>query len=133
MTASTTPSASPTITDQHVQFVRLEGQFRLISQGMTQITYIFLGLFAYLSIDSLAGKTTWAQIAVLLFENRDTLAWAPWLIALVAAGWGIGCQYRMRRTTESLQKRIVDLERVIDPNRTSSGLTTTGETPKALR
>ena len=112
-----------------------------------------VGIFywIYKSIDSLAGKHTFADIGIKvegdlqtstkeqagqIVDNPFVTSWLPWAVAiglillllLIAVGYGLR-QRKLRRTTiERLQGRIKSLERNQDPNRTSSGLTPQGQT-----
>ncbi len=70
-----------------------------------------------------------ANVAVYLFSLLDSKTrWLPWGVALIAIIYGLIQRELRRRKTAYLQGRIVRLEQQIDPGRTSSGLTTRGET-----
>ncbi|MGA8029011.1 MAG: hypothetical protein WB992_17870 [Bryobacteraceae bacterium] len=86
-----------------------------------------LGMAYFFShmVHDLAGKTTSADIGIKLLGSitvSEALAWA------VAAICG-GVAYKTGRTNRSLAKRLsrmADIEREIDPNRSSSHLDSTG-------
>jgi len=100
-------------------------------------------LFTYLSIDKISGKDTNAAIDLNLNADANIIlsilnkigiekiiCWTIIIISLFYA-W---IQQRLRyKKTAYLQNRIEELEKQIDPHRTSSGLTNTGETPKEDR
>lgn len=84
--------------------------------------------FVYMSIASLAGQTTNADIGVTVIGNIKLSE----VFAFLFGGGGIvyGLRQRALRksTIERLQDRIKKLEAARDPNRTSSGLTSRGDT-----
>jgi len=89
---------------------------------------VLIARYGYLTIDSLAGGRTMADIGIQLFTDiriSSALAW-------VLAGSGIYYGHRQRKlrgdVVERLQRRIRELEERLDPNRSSSRLTPRGET-----
>lgn len=91
--------------------------------GLVAICYL-----VYRSIDTLAGRSTDAKIGLsLLGDVRFSDA-----VAAVLGGGGMlygYAQHRLRRSViERLQGRIRKYEEMIDNGRTSSGLTTSGDT-----
>ncbi|MEW6351245.1 MAG: hypothetical protein AB1646_19490 [Thermodesulfobacteriota bacterium] len=89
---------------------------------------VFIAHWIYLAILALAGQKTIADIGI-SFLGSVTVSEA---LAVVLGGGGIAYglkQRKLRRDTiERLQARIQDLERRLDPNRTSSSLTRRGTT-----
>jgi hypothetical protein len=84
----------------------------------------------YLSIDSVAGKTTAFQAAVtvgfsLLWDIRFVVAFS---VAGAASVWAAAERWLRHRKVEHLQGRVKELELQIDPGRSTSGLTTKGRT-----
>ena len=89
----------------------------------------------YRSVDAVTGQTTYADIDIAfnaLANLRSSLALGAVavLISLAFLGvwYGILQRNLRRKTVERLQKRVKELEKQMDPNRTSSELTTRGET-----
>jgi len=91
--------------------------------GLVAISY-----FIYLSIDSLAGETTAADIGIGLLADIKLSDAAAWVFGGSGTVYGLRQRTLRRSTIERLQARIKELEKAIDPKRTSSGLTTRGET-----
>ena len=96
----------------------------------------FIFYCGYLSISVLAGKTTQADINVNIFEsfavqlmqNTRLLEWAQYVLIIALILWGL-FERRLRGTTIArLTARINQLELKLDPKRTSSRLTSTGQT-----
>jgi hypothetical protein len=91
-------------------------------------TFCFLFYCAYLMIDTLAGQSTTADILVRVlsdFRINNALSYA------LAGGFGVwGWRERRLRqkSVKTMHARIKELELAIDPQRTSSNLTTIGET-----
>ncbi len=100
----------------------------MVFQRTLLISWGFLSLifyFAYLMIDSLAGQETQANIGISMFFDWRSLG-----ILLGAGGIAYGWRERRLRqsTVQRLQPRIQELERLLDPGRTTSLLTEKGET-----
>ena len=97
--------------------------------GFVLITY-FAGKYTFLCIDALAGKTTNADINSNL-ANMDLKSLAS-ILGIIFGALGIRYgrkQSKLRKdTVESLQNRIINLEKRLDPNRSSSRLTPRGDT-----
>jgi hypothetical protein len=96
--------------------------------GLVGIVYV-----VYLIVDSLSGKQTMANIGVSFLADVKISTALSYLAggSGVAYGWN---QSRLRKSAvERLSGRIKELEKAIDPKRTSSGLTGRGEThPETL-
>lgn len=99
--------------------------------GIRTLGWVAIAWFVYLSVKELAGKDTWANIVLAIFApNADrpnsVLIWQ--VLALVVFLWAIAERKFRLYKVGRLSGRIRSLEEHIDPNRSSSGLTTTGET-----
>lgn len=88
--------------------------------------------WVYHSIDALAGQST---------EFKSVVNWAleinldvKFLIGLAITGWGaaFGIEKLRQRTIRERSEYIKQLEARIDPRRTSSELSDTGQRPKLL-
>ena len=105
----------------------------LVKAGM----WVGLAMSAARIVEALAGKTTSANldlsletntnIVVELFSKFNSQKYA-WMVAIVFIIYSFREKSLRRRKTKYLQGRINKLEKSIDPNRESSGLTPTGET-----
>ena len=92
---------------------------------------ILVARYAYLSVDALAGDVTVADIGVGVRILGNVKVSTILCTAVGVLGTVYGLQQRSLRksTTERLTARIEDLERRIDPKRSTSGLTSRGDTP----
>jgi hypothetical protein len=83
---------------------------------------------------SLSGKTSFAyyDIAVSFVTDLNMSEWFAYAFGLLFGGGGTIFGYKERklrkRKTEYLADRNAKLEKIIDPNRSSSNLQTTGDT-----
>lgn len=82
----------------------------------------------YLSVLALAGKTTIAEIAARFVANIGISQSLAWLLSGGGVAYGIRERKLRQKTVKRLQTRIQDLEKRIDPKRSSSELTPLGET-----
>lgn len=106
-------------------WIELIGFFKLL---IRYITWLGLAFFGYLSIDALAAETTYLEIfnSVTVELLSKSLPW--WALTTVFALWAILERSLRKRKTKKLTKRIEHLETKLDPQRTSSGLLSTGDT-----
>lgn len=91
--------------------------------GAVGITY-----FAYKAVESLAGRETGASLLVELVSDFKLNIVFPWLVAIGGAVFGLLQRYLRRTTIQRLHRRIHELEELVDPGRSSSNLTSTGDT-----
>ncbi|WP_022949551.1 hypothetical protein [Methylohalobius crimeensis] len=114
-----------------------EGAFKLylLERGYNIIVLLlrygfFLGLayIGYLSLKELAGKATIADIAFTFLGKQAVSNWGYNLALFVSIIWALTERKLRLRKTKYLSERPKNLEKQIDPNRTSSGLQPTGET-----
>ncbi len=84
--------------------------------------------YGYLAIDSLAGQSTLADIAVNFMTNIKVSVVVSWTVAGGGVFYGLRQRKLRRDTVERVQKRNQKLEAIIDKRRTSSQLTPRGDT-----
>jgi hypothetical protein len=93
----------------------------------------FCGYCAVLIARAFAGHITHANVAMRFvvggFAHFGTAKFA-WPISFGSVGYALLERRERRRKTGKLAKRIAELERMLDPTRTSSELTATGQTRK---
>jgi len=87
-----------------------------------------LGYLAYLSIKSLSGQVTFADIVIRFISDFRTSRGVAYLFGLGGIGYGVRQRKLRRDNIEESSQRIEHLEKVIDPGRSSSRLTRRGET-----
>jgi len=74
----------------------------------------------------LAGKTTLANIALSFAQsNSDQLQYLVWGILIL---WALAERWLRKQKTRYLHRRVLDCEKRLDPNRSSSHLTEAGDT-----
>lgn len=90
---------------------------------------VAVGFSVWTAIPYLAGRTTKAVFLV-LFRQIGTVDAVPWILMSCAVIWAILERSLRRRKTVYLAARNRMLELQIDPDRSSSGLTGTGDSRK---
>lgn len=109
---------------------RVDQYYKTIRTGIRSIAVIAVAYFAFECFRQFAGKSTELNLALSLLVNA--LVDIKFVVSLSVAGLASILAWRERRLryrkTEELQGRIIKLERRIDPNRSSSGLTPKGKT-----
>jgi hypothetical protein len=104
--------------------------FDLAREAIRAAIWIAGFYYLYLSVAELAGKKTLTWMALQAFVSVDNDYGAPWIIAFLALVYAAAQRKLRLHKTEEMQGHIRELETRLDPNRTSSGLTSTGQTPR---
>jgi hypothetical protein len=84
--------------------------------------------YAYLAIASLAGKETFAKILVSFVANMTISKWLAYAFGGGGVLYGVKERRLRRNTARRLAPGRIQYEEGLDPLRSSSGLTQTGET-----
>lgn len=94
--------------------------------------WVSIAYIAYLAIKELAGQTTVANFVLGYFTSEAPGTSSSFIWMLVAGAcflWAKIERWLRLRKVSAMSARIKELELLQDKNRTSSGLTNTGETP----
>ncbi len=95
--------------------------------GLIGVTFAFSYFGVFKPVEVLAGQATFATIDLGMLV-RFGMGGA----ATVFGGGGLAYGWRQRKlrrdTVQEMGKRIAELEKLVDPNRSSSGLTLRGDT-----
>jgi hypothetical protein len=100
----------------------------VIGKAIYGATIVGVAYYIYRIFDALAGKTTLTYIFTSLLANITITASIAVSLALTGLGYGLYQKRQRKKTTERLHKRIKELETYFDENRSTSGLTTRGDT-----
>lgn len=100
------------------------------------VLYLGLAYFSYLSVVELAGKVTIANFFLqYIADSKESRGWLwvviralPWVLAISCTAWAMLERYLRKKTVESMQGRIKQLELRLDPGRSTSTLTNQGDT-----
>ena len=104
---------------------KITGLISLFVKCSTAFGFVFL---FYLSIKSLAGQNTWADITVDLLSNIKFSQVAAWVFGCGGLIYGRVQHGLRKKNVTFFQGRIQTLETRIDPDRSSSNLTIDGGT-----
>lgn len=99
-----------------------------ISKGIPWGALILIAYWLSGSINSLAGKTTFADIGVAFLGDFSISKALAYALTVGCIGYGLKERRLRRETIDRLHGRIKELELKEDPRRHSSGLTTKGTT-----
>ena len=88
----------------------------------------FIAYCGYLIVAALAGHHTVADIGIRFLGNIRISEGLAWLLGGGGIAYGYKQRSLRRSTIERLQGRNTELEKRLDPNRSSSQLLTTGRT-----
>lgn len=95
------------------------------------IKYGFLAIafyYSYRMVDALAGKETISNIAFKMITDLKMNQWMAYAIGGCGLSYGLAERSVRKKTVTRLHSRIEELELKKDPKRTSSMLTSTGDT-----
>ncbi|WP_198389841.1 hypothetical protein [Burkholderia ubonensis] len=109
--------------------------FSLATDIVWALALVGVAYCVYLCVKALAGQTTAANFVLsYLSDPKGGASAKPWIgSTVVATLWGAAERWLRRRKVASMSRRSKDLERLFDANRTSSGLTETGQVPRRNR
>lgn len=128
-TMAVNPSAQPkSEAEIRLSFHRVDA---IVSVAKTLIKYAALvacTFFVYKSVAALAGKETLASIGLNILGNVKVSDGVLYVLTGGSIAYGLGERSLRRRNIKRLTPRSIELEKRLDPNRTSSGLTTKGTT-----
>lgn len=120
------PKTSSHIPDRALTLAKIDGVLRLARLVVTFAGICFVILCSGYALRPFAGQVT---IVSLVFSFLADIKFAVAVtLAGAASAWAVAERVLRRRKTEQLQGRIIELERRIDPERTSSDLTPQGTT-----
>ena len=117
----------------HAYRMRKLQLWQSIGQGIVKIacTLVTCG-FLYLSLRQLAGRQTIADLRFKAIADLKANRWlalsVPWGVASLATAWGAGERYLRKRHIKRVSSETSELQKMIDPQRRSSGLSRKGET-----
>lgn len=80
------------------------------------------------AIKTLAGQTTTTDIGIRLFTDLKISEGLAYLFGGGGVLYGYSRRRQQRKYSREVGQRLAEMETSIDPNRTSSGLTPTGDT-----
>jgi hypothetical protein len=127
---ATPPSEKPTRTelDYRLSFKRLDTFSGICRDVIKWGVIAYLARCGYLVVAALAGKSTFADIGIQFLANVKVSDGIIYL--LLGGGWayGLGQRKLRRRHIERVVKSKNELEKLLDPKRTSSNLTEKGTT-----
>jgi hypothetical protein len=117
--------------DHELKLKRLDVLSKALDALTPTVTAIGLAIFGiYLPSKVLAGHITFASIGINVLGDLSIAQSASYLFGIAGIAYGIRAQRLRGSVTVRLAERERALELRLDPNRTSSGLTPRGTTPK---
>jgi hypothetical protein len=111
-----------------VRFKRLDVIGQALNRFLQGATLVGIAAFTYLSVNSLSGHYTFADIGVRFLGDLKISEALAYVLAGGAVSYGLKERRLRRQTTERLTARTSQLEKELDARRSSSGLTTKGTT-----
>lgn len=116
------------LTDKQIRMFVIDRTYDLGSLLVRSIFWAFVTYYIYRSIAVLAGQVTVASVWVSFITKASHGGAARWIFTALLAGWGFIERAFRKQNIRRMSARIKNLESQIDPQRTSSGLTPSGDT-----
>jgi hypothetical protein len=124
------------MSDSHIppelrlEFHRTDQLYSTVRTLIRGLCWVVAAYFGFGAVKELAGQSTDVSLALsfvisALFEVKFVIAIA---LSGAACAWAAAERMLRHRKVEKLQGRIRELETAIDPDRSTSGLTTKGQT-----
>ena len=126
------PPATPSLREQlehSRKFKTLDIIGNIVTQTIKWGSVVLIARYGYLSIASLAGQKTLADIVVRFLGNIKVSDGIAYLLGAGGVIYGIGERQLRRRNIRRIAKDKNNLERIVHPGRTSSKITESGTTP----
>ncbi len=111
----------------------IDGLVMLGKTGFIVLAVIGLGRYARDVLVAFAGKETAANLALSLIVNLQADRWFAYLVGAMGVGYGAVERHLRRRNIRRLTAHTAQLEKRLNPARTSSGLTPEGKTRREDR
>lgn len=89
---------------------------------------VLIAYFGYRTVAVLAGETTTANIGIRFLADLRVSEAVAWIFGASGVAYGLRQRTLRRSTVERLHGRIESFEKQLDPRRSSSQLTSRGET-----
>jgi len=105
-----------------------EGTVSVLNTLVKFGAFVLIARYGYLAVESLAGKTTAADIGLSLLADIKVSTLVAWSLGGGGILYGLKQRKLRKDTIERLSSRIQELERQLDSRRTSSRLTERGDT-----
>jgi hypothetical protein len=113
-----------------VEAYRTDQRYLTLRTAIKGGCWVAVAYYGFEAIKQLAGESTRVDVALSLFLSAAAKLEVAILVSLAGAAcaWGFLERTLRHRKVEKLQGRIRKLETMLDPNRSSSGLTPAGRT-----
>lgn len=108
---------------------RTQGVVSVLTTAIWAMAVVLVARYSYLTVDTLAGDRTVADIGIRVLGDIRISAILPMAVGFGGILYGYRQRSLRKSAIERLASRNRNLERRTDPGRTSSGLTSRGDTP----
>ena len=111
-----------------LSYKKYEGFFSTVKYSIKYGAIVLCARYAYLATLALAGKSTFADIGFRVLGNLTISHGICYLVASGGVLYGVGQRRLRRRHIKRVEILKNNYERILNPGRTSSGLTEDGTT-----
>jgi hypothetical protein len=119
------PSVDPSTT---LEYYRIQQRYSAIRTAIRSVAWVVAALLGFGALKTFAGQTTSVAFSLILNALVDLKFVVSIALAGSATAWAVLERQLRLRKVETMQGHIKRLETILDPARSSSGLTTRGLT-----
>jgi len=117
-----------TESDYLLSYKKIDSVTTVVREAVKWAAIVLIVRYGYYAIAVLAGHSTFADIAVRFLANLKVSEGILYLLTGGSIVYGVGQRHLRRRHIKRVVPAKNQLERMLDPNRSSSGLTPKGTT-----
>jgi hypothetical protein len=117
-----------TESDYVLSYKKIDSVTTVVREAVKWAGIVLIVRYCYYAIAVLAGRSTFADIAVRFLANLKVSDGILYLLTGGSIVFGVGQRYLRRRHIKRVVPAKNQLERMLDPNRSTSGLTPEGTT-----
>jgi hypothetical protein len=114
--------------DERLAFRKIDAVVSVVGLVLKFAAVVMCVRYGYLSVVALAGKSTFADVGFRILGNLKISEGISYIFGAGGILYGVGQRRLRRRNIERIVPLKNKLEKILDPNRTSSSLTSKGTT-----
>lgn len=100
----------------------------LVSLLIKASAWVAIAWIGLQMVREVAGRETDVSVIISAAVSLGKLKWLPWMVTAIAAAWAMVERWFRKRKVRTLASRVISLEKRLDRNRSSSRLTSSGDT-----
>ena len=118
-------------TQKHQLYLLIaERTYQLLSTVVRWGVILGIAVCLMVSVQAMAGTQTSFSVMVQMLGEVHADQWIAYIVVVLAGGFGLNERRLRREKTNEMSAHLAELEKRLDPGRSSSSLTTRGTSDK---